>query len=320
MRKSKTKKRQSSKKPLVTVNILSWNRKKDLRYILYELRKQTYSNIEIIVVDNASTDGSQEMVEKKFPEVKLINIPKNTGIEGWNWGFVNAKGKYIVVLDDDSYPEKDAIEKMVDVFKSHPSVGVVAFKIIHPSTGYVFTNSWSPKVTGFCGCGAGIRAKVLTKSGYYSEDNFLYFIERDLAIRIWEAGYSTVYRDDIIVYHKQAQVSRCPSKLEMFYAFRNGLWFLFRYFDVEYIFIGAIRESITYFVVTLQAKALTTWLRAILGAIAGLGKILPKRKRVSRPIQDFYYRKDVLFEPILLKIKRKVKRVPYEGTKRYKTA
>jgi len=114
--------------PLVTVNILSWNRKEDLRESLIELKKTTYPNIELIVVDNASTDGSPEMVEREFPYVKLIKMPKNIGIAGWNIGFEKANGKYIMVLDDDSYPAPDAIELMVEEFeKADEDVGIIAF-------------------------------------------------------------------------------------------------------------------------------------------------------------------------------------------------
>ncbi|RJP62305.1 MAG: glycosyltransferase, partial [Ignavibacteriales bacterium] len=69
-------------RPLVTVNILSYNRKDELRNTLKKVYEQDYKNIEIIVVDNASSDGTHEMVKSEFPEVKLIQLEKNIGIAG----------------------------------------------------------------------------------------------------------------------------------------------------------------------------------------------------------------------------------------------
>ncbi len=89
--------------PLVTVNILSFNRREELRNTLTKVFEQDYKNIEIIVVDNASSDGSSEMVKNEFPDVQLIQLEENIGIAGWNEGFKAAKGVYVLVLDDDSY-------------------------------------------------------------------------------------------------------------------------------------------------------------------------------------------------------------------------
>ncbi len=89
--------------PLVTVNILSFNRKEELRITLTKVFEQDYKNIEVIVVDNSSSDGSQKMVREEFPSVNIIELNENIGIAGWNKGFEIAKGKYVLVLDDDSY-------------------------------------------------------------------------------------------------------------------------------------------------------------------------------------------------------------------------
>ena len=88
-----------NEQPLVTVNILSFNRKDELRNTLTKVYEQDYKNIEVIVVDNASSDGSPEMVKNEFPKVQLIQLEKNIGIAGWNEGFEIAKGEYVLVLD-----------------------------------------------------------------------------------------------------------------------------------------------------------------------------------------------------------------------------
>src|SRR5690554_4798994 len=99
--------------PLVSIVILCWNRKKDMKESLNNIRKIDYTNLEVIVVDNCSTDGTVEMIEQDYPEVNLIKMYKNIGIEAYNIGFKNSLGEYIVILDDDSFPAKGAIQRMV---------------------------------------------------------------------------------------------------------------------------------------------------------------------------------------------------------------
>ena len=95
--------------PLVTVNILSFNRIDELRNTLTKVYEQDYKNIEVIVVDNASSDGSSEMVNNEFPSVQLIQMEKNIGIAGWNEGFKVAKGGDVFVLGDDAFSDKKLI-------------------------------------------------------------------------------------------------------------------------------------------------------------------------------------------------------------------
>ena len=111
--------------PLVTVNILSFNRKDDLRLTLQKVFEQDYQNIEVVVVDNASTDGTLEMVKNEFSSIQLIQLQKNIGIAGWNEGFKIARGEFILVLDDDSYPDKNSIKELVQTAQSDKHIGVV---------------------------------------------------------------------------------------------------------------------------------------------------------------------------------------------------
>ncbi|WP_328597362.1 glycosyltransferase family 2 protein [Heliobacterium mobile] len=114
---------------IVSVVILNWNRRNDLREGLIRLREQSYQPLEIIVVDNGSTDDSVEMVKRDFPEVHVIETGENLGVEAYNRGFLHATGEYIVILDDDSFPAVDAIGKMVEQFRRDPQLGVVAFDV-----------------------------------------------------------------------------------------------------------------------------------------------------------------------------------------------
>ena len=114
----------SNGRPLVSIVILSWNRHDDLKLTLDKVSKLDYPYTEIIVVDNHSTDESCEMAINNFPYVRLIRLPRNLGIEGFNIGMINSRGKYIVLLDDDSHPENSAISKMVEEFEANKRLGI----------------------------------------------------------------------------------------------------------------------------------------------------------------------------------------------------
>ena len=252
--KSKEAVNNKEKNPLVTVNILSWNRKDDLHESLIELKKTTYPNIELIVVDNASTDGSPKMVETEFPYVKLIKMPENIGIAGWNTGFKEANGQYIVVLDDDSYPAPDAIELMVEEFeKADKDVGIIAFQVRSAEDDKCLTSDWPNQMITFWGCGAGIKKDLINRIGGYEPKFFLYMNEKEFSIRALKNGFKTIYCKDIIAYHKSSSVHRTNYR-SFFYANKNNIFTFLKYYDLSSCFNHIARLLIYTF-----ARALLTY-------------------------------------------------------------
>ena len=246
--------RMEEQNPLVTVNILSWNRKDHLHEALIELKKTTYPNIELIVVDNASEDGSPEMVEREFPYVKLIKMPKNIGIAGWNTGFEKANGKYIVVLDDDSYPAPDAIELMVEEFeKADEDVGIIAFQVKSAVDNRCLTSDWPNQMITFWGCGAGIKKDLIDRIGGYEPKFFLYMNEKEFSIRALKNGFKTIYCKDIIAYHKSSSVHRTNYR-SFFYANKNNIFTFLKYYDLPSCFNHIARLLIYTF-----ARAILTY-------------------------------------------------------------
>ncbi|MDG0794580.1 glycosyltransferase family 2 protein [Cohnella ginsengisoli] len=207
----------NSDRPLVSVVMLAWNRSDDVRESLMRLREQAYQPLEIIVVDNASTDGTPEMVAAAFPEVSLLRMPENLGIAAYNRGFEKANGEFIVIIDDDSFPAKHAIGRMVDKFEANQQLAVVAFDVRNyasfdptrddelPS---VATASSGDYLMSFNGAGAGVRKSVFEQAGYYPAEFFLYNNELDTAIRIHDAGYEIAFFADVVAYHKFSPVNR----------------------------------------------------------------------------------------------------------------
>ena len=286
---------------LVTVNILSWNRKSDLRITLQELKKTTYPNIEIIVVDNASTDGSPEMVESEFQYVELIRMPKNIGIAGWNIGFENAKGKYIVVLDDDSHPAPKAIEKMIEEFEKpeNKSVGVIAFQIKAGSEQVNITFNWPKEKITFWGCGAGIRSSVLKKVGYYDEHFFIYANEIDLGIRVINAGYKIYYIPDCIAYHRTSPTNRGNWR-NNYFGTRNSIWRIWKYYPISAIPLHTLITVYSRVRKAFRDREIYSFIKGCLAAFWGIHTIKDKRIVISQNTYD-YIKKLVISEPNLNK-------------------
>lgn len=201
---------------LITVNILTFNRKEELRITLNKVIEQQYKNIEIIVVDNASTDSTDEMMAAEFPFVKYIRLNQNIGIAGWNEGFKNAKGEYILVLDDDSYPTENALKDGIHWFRKNNRLGILAYNIRNSRTRSSETECLLRDADTFTGCGALISRELIDRIGYFNESIFLYLHELDFSIRCRNAGYEILYDDSLVVIHNQSLSSRDKKKEDPF--------------------------------------------------------------------------------------------------------
>ena len=183
--------------------MLCWNRWDDVSVSLSKIAKFDYANLETIVVDNGSTDGSQKNVREQFPWVKLIEAGANLGIEAYNLGFEAAEGEFILIIDDDSYPAKDSIERMVQKFSENPKLGVCAFVVRNADdydqvakTSNSASTTQSSYSTGFNGAGAGVRKDIFKKVGFYPGEFFLYMNEADCSLRIRDLGYEIRFFPD----------------------------------------------------------------------------------------------------------------------------
>jgi GT2 family glycosyltransferase len=114
-----------STESLVSVIIPTFNRKDDLLSCLNSLKNSTYPNLETIVVDNASTDGTYDAVKQIFPNVKMVRSEKNLGVTGGrNRGAIESRGDYLLFLDHDMIVDRRMIEELLKTLKTDPKIGV----------------------------------------------------------------------------------------------------------------------------------------------------------------------------------------------------
>jgi len=290
------------KDPLVSVVVVNWNRKKDLQECLVSLRNQTYRNIQVIIVDNCSTDGSIEMVRRNFPEVRQIIMPDSSygACECYNIGFANAEGEYLIILDNDIVLDRDWIQNAVDKFESDKRIGILASKILNYYT-HEISNWHHPldrefaerefESTTFIGCAAAVRKEVIDKVGGYPKEFFVYANEQDLAIRALDAGYKIVYYPKLVAYHKipPDYISR-ETKRKFFYTLRNDIWFYWKYFPVRYAIkktmlrLGyGVKQAIKY-------GYGVTMILSLLNCFIGLQKILRVRKVVKKETIEYLFK------------------------------
>lgn len=214
--------------------IVNYNRKDELAITITKtqaLLENYPDNYEVIVVDNASQDGSAALVKSLFPQVILIENQENTGAPAWNLGFEIAKGKYFIILDDDSHLES-GLESAISYLDKNPDVGILALNI----TGGAFnTAHWNnlSQYSGFIGCGAIIRKAVYEKIGGYANWIFLYTNEYEYGIRCLEAGYKILYFADCHVVHRTSSINRTSKRLVTF-SVRNEMAIIYKYFNKEH--------------------------------------------------------------------------------------
>jgi len=227
--------------PLMTVGILSYNRKKELKRTLLASQNSKYKNIEIIVVDNASEDGSSKMVRKEFPYVKLFRMKDNIGVAGRNIFLFNAKGKYIIQFDDDSMPSDSlSISKIVKFLERHPDVDVLCTQVIDCSTGRSETEGWEKYAIrgnlneGYEGifihaAGVVYRKECIQRIKGYSQEFFFGLEEGDISLQLINRGCKIIYKPDIITYHRKSSLHR-NIRREIMLRTRNGIWLFWKYF------------------------------------------------------------------------------------------
>lgn len=244
-----------AKKKIISIIILSWNTKGLLRQCLksiYNLQL-TINNCEIIVVDNGSTDGSPEMVEKEFPQVVLIKNKKNLGFgAGNNQGMRKAKGDYFLLLNSDTVVKNKAPVKMAQFLNQHSKVGVVGCKLLNqdgsdqPSFGpfpnlivagvMLFSEHWFGDLVRRSGnqikeadwvMGAALMVKkeVFKKAGPMDEGIFMYMDETEWCYRIKKAGYKVMFYPGAEIIHLGGASSLTGRKDPILNIYRGLIYF-----------------------------------------------------------------------------------------------
>ena len=195
--------------PTTTAVISTWNKADDVRENLMGLRAQVRPFTQVIVVDNASSDGTGEMIAREFPEVRLIAMPHSRygACETFNIGFASSMTELTAILDDDVVLPPDWLEKTTKRMLREPSTtAIVSTKIVEP--GMPESYKLSPEInrerymSTFRGCASLARTAALREVGGYDERLFIYGNERDLTCRLLNLGYRVLQYPEAQAFHK----------------------------------------------------------------------------------------------------------------------
>jgi|SRR3990172_3060121 len=223
----------------LSIIIVNWNGGETfLRCLRSVVQGATSCHTEIIVVDNASTDGSPDAVEREFPEITLIRNRTNEGFaKANNIGIRRSTGRYVALINPDVIVTPGSLDRMLTFMTRHPSIGVLGPQVLNEDStlqlscrefpnlwnsfcralaldtmfpswrllgGYLMTY-WSHDTTRrvdvLSGCFWLIRQQALDTVGLLDEDFFMYSEDVDFCKRVWRAGWEVVYWPHVKVVH-----------------------------------------------------------------------------------------------------------------------
>ena len=190
--------------PQVSIVFLSFNRKESLRESLRRMAVESgypSERLEVLVVDNASEDGTALMVREEYPEVRLIELQENQGAPGWNSGFRVARGDYVLILDDDAYLPAGGLEKAV-VAAREEQADLVSFVVVSSfDDSYRFNDEYLTGLLSFWGCAALVSRRALDALGGYDPNIFIWANELDFTMRLLDQRFRHLFLPEVRAVH-----------------------------------------------------------------------------------------------------------------------
>jgi GT2 family glycosyltransferase len=195
---------------LVSVMITTRNRLTRLPRALESVYAQDYRNLEILILDDASEDGTSDYVRSRHPDIRLFRFEVNRGlIAARNLLMREAKGDYVVSLDDDAYfVDLGTISYVIKQMEAEPKLAVAAFRVVYQRDDAARPVEHEHYTYSFHGCGHCIRKAVLRQTGDYREYALRQGEESDLAIRLLEHGYYIKFFPTAVVIHEVSTQGR----------------------------------------------------------------------------------------------------------------
>jgi GT2 family glycosyltransferase len=201
----------------VTIVWLAYNRRDKLRESLQRmLTGSGYDRelLEPIVVDNASTDGTAEMLREEYPDVRLVTRDENVGVSGWNDGFAEAAGDWVLALDDDCYLPQGGLSRALAEAQEHQAQ-LVSFKVVSTyDPKLVFTEAYRTGLFTFWGCAVLIRRSVLQELRGYDPEIFVWANELEFILRFFDRGYRHLYLPEVVAQHMKPPGQKTRAHVE----------------------------------------------------------------------------------------------------------
>jgi GT2 family glycosyltransferase len=270
--------------PVATAIVLNYNGRGFVGDAVRSLLEQDAPGVEVLVVDNASTDGSAEEIEAAFGErVRLVRSPRNLGFGGGNnLGIRQARGRHIVLLNSDAVAAPSFVRELVEAAEGDRRVGMVAAKVLQlgernviDTVGHLLypdglnrgRGRLEPDTGQYDGCRTALfpsgaaalyARRMLDDVGLFEERLFLYGDDADLGLRGRVAGWTCALAPRAVAYHHYSRSVGPYSRLKAFYVERNRVLVLLRVFPLSLVVVSPF--------FTAARLALQAW-----GALTGCG-------------------------------------------------
>lgn len=278
--------------PHVGVIIVTWNKKKDILHLLGQIQTINYPSekLEIVVVDNCSSDGTPAAIESSYPDITLIKHLENRGGSGgfnagMRWALQNRpQCDYLWLLDNDVIVDKNALTELVSVMEKNPQAAICGSKIMNRDNhdemievgafidyqrgdirrnmppDVMLRNSEAVfEVDYVAACSLVVRSHLINKTGLWQERLFIYWDDMEWGARFNADGYKVLASNASIVYHPSwaTRASDNSAVWRCYYRSRNSLWFFNNYTS------GIKRRFLlTYMIARFQMHALSVCLRS----------------------------------------------------------
>jgi GT2 family glycosyltransferase len=293
------------------VIVVNWNSGNDLEKCLDALKKQTRPPKQIIVVDNASSDGSLNSIDEKFPDVELIRLNENTGFSrANNFGVKKVRDcDWVAFLNPDAFAASNWLENLLHAALENPGFAFFGSHMLRygvtdelDGTGDVYHVSglaWrrdhglkasaTKRVTGevfsACAAAAMMRKDVFLEAGGFDESFNSYFEDVDLGFRIRLLGHRCLYVASAQVAHVGSGATHRYSDYAIYHGNRNLVWsyvknmpgILFWVYLPQHLLVNA--AALLWF--TIKGKGCEVF-RAKMDALKGLPRVLAQRKTIQK--------------------------------------
>jgi GT2 family glycosyltransferase len=290
------------KQPLISIITVNYNGLDYTTELLNSIRRLSYKNIEIFVVDNASRENPQAYIAEYYPEVRFIRSEKNLGFAGGNnLAVKQAKGELLFFINNDAEITEGCLDKLAHLFDENPYLGMASPLICYfnESKGQnqdliqyagmtrvsaltarnrtIGEKEWDKKQyavaqkTAYAhGAAMMVRREVVGRVGKMFEDFFLYYEELDWCERVRKAGYEIWIEPNARVYHKESAAVGAASTLKTYYINRNRIYFMRRNFGgwslvgfILFLTFVTIPKNLLLFVLKGQFDHAKVFLKAI---------------------------------------------------------
>jgi GT2 family glycosyltransferase len=297
--------------PRVTATVLNFNGRELLEIILPSLAAQTYDSLEVVVVDNGSSDDSRAYLAEHWPSVTVIAIPENVGVAAaLNVCARASEREFVLLLNNDLELDDRCVEELVNVLSANPQAVVAGAKLrdythreLLDGTGDVY--SWAGfayrrgqgeidhgqydellDVFGACGAVALYRRAAFERVGEFDERFYAVCEDVDWSFRAQLGGHQCRYVPAALAYHMgSASLGPQLSEFTLYHSWRNQIWIIAKDYPA-WAFVAHAPDlllgQLATLLVAARQRAIRVWFRAWRDALAGLPAVLGQRRTLQR--------------------------------------